>query len=148
MVSGGLLWYHALIACIIGHGLGAGMTVWNGRGGSVYHIGFPIWMRATFGPRGAYIPVAIRCILDLVWFGIQTYFGGLFMDIIFQCVFGHGWTNIHNSLPASSETSSRAVSSTLPSNNYGYQTNTCTSSPHTSYTGSSSSSPASTDPTR
>lgn len=45
MVAGGLLWWHALLACIVGHILGALMTVWNGRGGAVYHISFPVWMR-------------------------------------------------------------------------------------------------------
>lgn len=39
MVAGGLVWYHAMIAIIIGHLIGSLLTVWNGRGGSVYHIG-------------------------------------------------------------------------------------------------------------
>jgi hypothetical protein len=56
------------------------------------------------------IPVGIRCVLDMVCFGIQTYFGALFLDIVFQCVFGHSWTNLHNSLPESSGTTTRFVS--------------------------------------
>lgn len=39
MVAGGLLWWHALLACIVGHFIAALLTVWNGRGGAVYHIG-------------------------------------------------------------------------------------------------------------
>ncbi len=39
MVAGGLVWYDAMIAIIIGHLIGSLLTVWNGRGGSVYHIG-------------------------------------------------------------------------------------------------------------
>jgi NCS1 family nucleobase:cation symporter-1 len=39
MVAGGLVWYDAMIAIIIGHLIGSFLTVWNGRGGSVYHIG-------------------------------------------------------------------------------------------------------------
>jgi len=34
---------------------------------------FPVRIRATFGPWGGLIPVGIRCVLDMVWFGIQTY---------------------------------------------------------------------------
>jgi len=45
LVAGGLLWWHALLACIVGHFIAALLTVWNGRGGSIYHIGFPVWMR-------------------------------------------------------------------------------------------------------
>jgi NCS1 family nucleobase:cation symporter-1 len=88
MVAGGLLWWHALLATIVGHLFGATMTIINGRGGSVYHVGFPIWMRATFGMWGGILPVLIRTVLDMVWFGIQTYFGGLFLDLVFQCIFG------------------------------------------------------------
>ena len=39
MVAGGLVWYDAMIAIIIGHLIGSVLTVWNGRGGSIYHIG-------------------------------------------------------------------------------------------------------------
>jgi len=39
MVAGGLLWWHALLACIVGHFIASLLTVWNGRGGSVYHVG-------------------------------------------------------------------------------------------------------------
>ena len=45
----------------------------------------------------------------MVWFGIQTYFGALFLDIVFMCVFGHSWTNMHNSLPESAGTTTRFV---------------------------------------
>lgn len=41
------------------------------------------------------IPVGIRCVLDMVWFGIQTYFGALFLDIVFQCVFGYDISPYH-----------------------------------------------------
>lgn len=39
LVAGGLLWWHALLACIVGHLIASCLTVWNGRGGAVYHIG-------------------------------------------------------------------------------------------------------------
>jgi hypothetical protein len=81
MVAGGLLWWHALLACIVGHIIAACLTVWNGRGGAIYHIGFPIWMRATFGMWGSLFPLACRSVLALVWCGIQTWFGALFIDV-------------------------------------------------------------------
>lgn len=39
MVAGGLLWWHALLACIVGHFLASILVVVNGRGGAIYHIG-------------------------------------------------------------------------------------------------------------
>lgn len=107
MVAGGLNWWQALIAALVGHFIGAMLTIWNGRGGSVYHIGFPVWIRASFGMWGAMFPVFVRCVLDLVWFSIQTYFGGLFMDVMLQCIFGQSWTAIPNMLPTESSTSTR-----------------------------------------
>lgn len=51
MVAGGLVWYDALIAIIIGHLIGSLLTVWNGRGGSVYHIGVCVTRIQCHGSR-------------------------------------------------------------------------------------------------
>lgn len=109
LVAGGLLWWHAFLAVLVGHGIASLITVWNGRSGATYHINFPTMIRATFGIRGAYIPVLVRIVLDLVWYAVQSYFGGQFLDIMFQCVFGHHWKNIRNGLPSSSGTTTRAM---------------------------------------
>lgn len=42
LVAGGLLWWHALLACIVGHLIASGLTVWNGRAGAIYHIGVSV----------------------------------------------------------------------------------------------------------
>lgn len=39
MVAGGLNWWHAFLAMVVGHFLASLLTTWNGRGGSMYHIG-------------------------------------------------------------------------------------------------------------
>lgn len=101
LVAGGLLWWQAFLAVLVGHGIASLITVWNGRSGATYHINFPTMIRATFGIRGAYFPVFVRVILDLVWFAVQSYFGGQFFAIMLQCIFGHYWTDIPNKLPAS-----------------------------------------------
>ncbi|KAF2795242.1 hypothetical protein K505DRAFT_240319 [Melanomma pulvis-pyrius CBS 109.77] len=113
MVAGGLLWWHALLACIVGHFIAALLTVWNGRGGAVYHIGFPIWMRATFGMWGSLLPLACRSVLALVWCGIQTWFGALFIDVSFCAMFGKSWINIPNKLPLSADITTRFMTAYL-----------------------------------
>ncbi|KAH8888119.1 hypothetical protein GQ53DRAFT_655053 [Thozetella sp. PMI_491] len=109
MVASGLLWWQAIVACAIAHVIGAVLTVINCRSGSTYHIPFPVVIRATFGVWGAYWPVLSRSILDLVWYGIQTVFGGLFLDVTFMAIFGDAWTNIPNHLPESASITSRGM---------------------------------------
>jgi NCS1 family nucleobase:cation symporter-1 len=66
-------------------------------------------IRATFGIYGAYWPVFSRSVLDLVWYGIQTVFGGTFLDVSFMCIFGSSWTNIPNHLPESASITTRGM---------------------------------------
>lgn len=70
---------------------------------------FPVVIRATFGIYGSLWPVFSRSVLDLVWYGIQTTFGGTFLDVCFICIFGDSWANIPNSLPASASITTRAM---------------------------------------
>lgn len=109
LVAGGLLWWQAFLAVLVGHGIASIITVWNGRAGATYHINFPTMIRCTFGIRGAYFPVFVRIVLDLVWFAVQAYFGGQFMAIVLTCVFGHYWTEIPNALPASAGTTTQGI---------------------------------------
>ena len=37
---------------------------------------FPVFVRASFGVRGANIPAVLRALVACGWFGIQTWIGG------------------------------------------------------------------------
>jgi NCS1 family nucleobase:cation symporter-1 len=39
----------------------------------------------------------------------QTLYAGYLMDVCLRCIFGHKWTDIPNTLPASSGTTSRKL---------------------------------------
>jgi len=41
-----------------------------------YGISFPVFVRASFGVRGANIPAMLRALVACGWFGIQTWIGG------------------------------------------------------------------------
>ena len=41
----------------------------NGRVGSVYHVGFPVYCRSSFGVYGAAWPVFNRALSACVWNG-------------------------------------------------------------------------------
>ena len=44
--------------------------------GAKYGIPFPVFVRASFGVRGANIPAVLRALVACGWFGIQTWIGG------------------------------------------------------------------------
>lgn len=86
--------------------------------------GYPVQVRATFGMWGSYWvcrrvyfssiktesspqPVFSRSILAIIWFSVQSYFLGQFIDVCFRCIFGSGWTNLHNGLSASAGITTR-----------------------------------------
>ncbi len=50
--------------------------VLNGHAGAKYGIPFPVFVRASFGTKGANIPAMLRAIVACGWFGIQTWIGG------------------------------------------------------------------------
>jgi nucleobase:cation symporter-1, NCS1 family len=106
-VASGLLWWQAFLACIVGHLIASAVMIANGRSGSMYYIGYPVQVRSSFGMWGSYWPVFSRSILALVWFSVQSYFLGQFLDLCFMCVFGSGWTNLHNQLPISADITTR-----------------------------------------
>ena len=37
---------------------------------------FPVFVRASFGVRGANVPAVLRALVACGWFGIQTWIGG------------------------------------------------------------------------
>ncbi|KZZ95389.1 Permease, cytosine/purines, uracil, thiamine, allantoin [Moelleriella libera RCEF 2490] len=76
MIIGGLSWWQAWICVWIGYTIAAGFIVMNGRIGAMYHIGFPVVNRASFGIWGSLWPVFNRAAMACVWYGVQSYIGG------------------------------------------------------------------------
>ncbi|KAG6105466.1 hypothetical protein E4U14_005121 [Claviceps sp. LM454 group G7] len=76
MIIAGLSWWQAWICVWIGYSIAAFFVVMNGRVGAVYHIGFPVANRASFGIWGSLWPVFNRAAMACVWYGVQAYIGG------------------------------------------------------------------------
>ncbi|GFZ48344.1 hypothetical protein JCM24511_06092 [Saitozyma sp. JCM 24511] len=102
MIASGLTAWQAIICVFIAHLLGAIAIVVNSRFGATYHIGYPVFQRISFGVYGSLFPVLLRSGTGLVWVGVQIYQGGKFTSVIIRCIFGNGWKNIPNTIPASS----------------------------------------------
>lgn len=67
---------HAIGACVIGAFITGLLAVGNGLVGDKHHIGYTVSCRATFGMRGSYIPIVLRCCITSAWFGLQAFWGG------------------------------------------------------------------------
>src|SRR6185369_10164308 len=60
--------------------------VLNAHAGTKYGIPFPVFVRASFGVRGANIPAVLRALVACGWFGIQTWIGGQAIDSMLKIV--------------------------------------------------------------
>lgn len=86
-MSVGLSMWEAL-ACHLGGQFLAGVSmVFTGRPGAVYHVGFPVISRASFGVFGAFWPVINRVIMSIIWNGINVVQGGQCVYVMLHAIF-------------------------------------------------------------
>src|SRR5215207_8384261 len=76
LIGGGMNWWQAILTIFLGNVVVLIPMILNGRAGAKYGIPFPVFIRASFGVKGANIPAMLRAIVACGWFGIQTWIGG------------------------------------------------------------------------
>jgi hypothetical protein len=82
----GLNFWQALWGALVGN-LAAVVVMWlNGVAGVRYGITYPVQLRTTFGFRGTHVPVVMRGLAGLVWFGIEAWTGSLAITMIIALV--------------------------------------------------------------
>lgn len=91
-----IAYWKTMIASVVATLIGGLFVMWNSRAGAVYHVGYPVLLRSTFGVWGYYLFVIIRGFVAILWFAVQTYYGGCLLDVVLRCIFGHKWYNIKN----------------------------------------------------
>ncbi len=69
----GLSLVQTLVAAFIGNAVVALIMTLNGYVGVKYGIPFPVQLRYTFGFRGSIIPLLVRVIVSIFWYGIDGY---------------------------------------------------------------------------
>jgi NCS1 family nucleobase:cation symporter-1 len=72
LVSIGLLWWHGMIAAVIGSAILTVLVVLNSRGAIKYFIGFPVYVRAAAGVRGASLYILVRAVVAIIYFATQV----------------------------------------------------------------------------
>jgi NCS1 family nucleobase:cation symporter-1 len=76
LIAGGMNWWEAVLTILLGNLIVLIPMLLNAHAGAKYGIPFPVFVRASFGTRGANIPAVLRAIVACGWFGIQSWIGG------------------------------------------------------------------------
>ena len=76
LIAGGMSWKQAIGTILLGNLIVLIPMILNAHAGTKYGIPFPVYVRASFGVRGANIPAVLRALVACGWFGIQTWIGG------------------------------------------------------------------------
>ncbi|GGA56740.1 nitrate reductase [Edaphobacter acidisoli] len=76
LIAGGMNWKQALGTILLGNLIVLIPMLLNAHAGAKYGIPFPVFVRASFGLRGANLPALLRAFVACGWFGIQSWIGG------------------------------------------------------------------------
>jgi nucleobase:cation symporter-1, NCS1 family len=76
LIAGGMNWLQAILTILLGNLIVLVPMLLNAHAGTRYGIPFPVFVRASFGVRGANIPALLRALVACGWFGIQAWIGG------------------------------------------------------------------------
>ena len=93
LMAAGMNWWQALLTISLGNVLVLIPMVLNAHAGTKYGVPFPVFVRASFGVRGANFAAIARALVACGWFGIQTWLGGLALDALTTAAWG-GWANV------------------------------------------------------
>jgi nucleobase:cation symporter-1, NCS1 family len=78
----GLNMWQALIGSLVGN-VAAVVVMWlNGVVGVKYGLNYPVQLRGSFGFTGGHVPVILRGLAGLMWFGIEAWAGSLAITMI------------------------------------------------------------------
>src|SRR5689334_6724260 len=87
LIAGGMSWKQAIATILLGNVIVLMPMLLNAHAGTKYGIPFPVFVRASFGVRGANVPAILRAIVACGWFGIQTWIGGQAIYSMLQIVY-------------------------------------------------------------
>jgi NCS1 family nucleobase:cation symporter-1 len=76
LIAGGMNWIQAVLTILLGNLIVLVPMLLNAHAGTRYGIPFPVFVRASFGVRGANVPAVLRAMVACGWFGIQAWIGG------------------------------------------------------------------------
>jgi NCS1 family nucleobase:cation symporter-1 len=93
LMAAGMNWWQALLTISLGNVVVLIPMVLNAHAGTRYGVPFPVFVRASFGVRGANFAAIARALVACGWFGIQTWLGGAALDALVTAVWD-GWAGV------------------------------------------------------
>jgi len=93
LMAAGMNWWQALLTISLGNIIVLVPMLLNAHAGTKYGVPFPVFIRASFGVRGANFAAMARALVACGWFGIQTWLGGVALDALTTAAWG-GWANV------------------------------------------------------
>jgi NCS1 family nucleobase:cation symporter-1 len=93
LMAAGMNWWQALLTISLGNILVLIPMLLNAHAGTKYGVPFPVFVRASFGVRGANFAAIARALVACGWFGIQTWIGGLALSALIGAAWG-GWSDL------------------------------------------------------
>ncbi len=75
LIARGMLWWQALLTVFLGTAFTLIPIILNSHVGAKYGIPFPVYCRASFGLKGANLPVLVRALIACGWFGVVSWIG-------------------------------------------------------------------------
>ena len=93
LMAAGMNWWQALLTISLGNLIVLIPMLLNAHAGTKYGVPFPVFVRASFGVRGANFAAMARALVACGWFGIQTWLGGVALDALTTAAWG-GWANV------------------------------------------------------
>lgn len=93
LMAAGMNWWQALLTISLGNLIVLVPMLLNAHAGTKYGVPFPVFVRASFGVRGANFAAIARALVACGWFGIQTWIGGLALDALTTAAWA-GWADV------------------------------------------------------
>jgi nucleobase:cation symporter-1, NCS1 family len=86
LIANGMDWKQALGTVLLGNLIVLVPLLLNAHAGAKYGIPFPVFLRASFGVRGANLAALLRAVVACGWFGIQSWIGGSAIDAMLTVI--------------------------------------------------------------
>lgn len=93
LIAAGMNWWQALLTISLGNLIVLVPLLLNAHAGTKYGVPFPVFVRSSFGTKGANFAAMARALVACGWFGIQTWIGGLALSVLMGAVWG-GWAGV------------------------------------------------------
>jgi NCS1 family nucleobase:cation symporter-1 len=93
LMQQGMTWSQAMLTILLGNVIVLIPMILNAHAGTKYGVSFPVLCRASFGVRGANVPAILRALVACGWFGIQTWIGGLALNVLLMAAWP-AWADV------------------------------------------------------